>query len=40
VLMFWFIIVPPIFGVICLVEGLVYLTYSDGDFARKYSHRS
>jgi TM2 domain-containing membrane protein YozV len=36
-LLFWTIIVPLVFGTICLIEGLVYLTYSDRDFAIKYS---
>jgi len=40
VLLFWTMFVPLIFGVICLVEGLVYLTYSDGEFARKFGRRS
>lgn len=39
VALFWTIIVPAIFSVICLVEGLVYLTYSDRDFARRYRRR-
>ncbi len=39
-LLFWTIIVLAIFGVTRLVEGLVYLTYSDRDFARKCGRRS
>jgi TM2 domain-containing membrane protein YozV len=37
VLLCWTIIVPFVFFVICLIEGLIYLTYSDSDFAAKYS---
>jgi TM2 domain-containing membrane protein YozV len=36
----WFLIFPPlILSVICLVEGLTYLSYSDEEFARKYAHK-
>ena len=36
---FWTLVVPLVFGVICLIEGLVYLTYSDSAFAQKYRRR-
>ena len=32
----WTVIVPLIFCVICVIEGLVYLTYSDADFTEKF----
>lgn len=35
-LFFWTIIVPVIFEIICLIEGLLYLTYSDSAFAIRY----
>jgi TM2 domain-containing membrane protein YozV len=37
ILLFWTVIVPVIFAIICLIEGLVYLTYKDSDFAEKYA---
>jgi TM2 domain-containing membrane protein YozV len=36
VLLGWTIIVPGVFVVICFIEGIVYLTYNDAEFARKY----
>ena len=36
VLLFWTVVVPVVFGMICLIEGLTYLTLSDADFAEKY----
>lgn len=35
---FWTLFVPVIISVVCLVEGIAYLTYNDADFARKYGH--
>jgi TM2 domain-containing membrane protein YozV/predicted RNA-binding Zn-ribbon protein involved in translation (DUF1610 family) len=40
VFLFWTIVVPLIFLVVTFVEGISYLTYSDADFARKYSRRA
>ena len=37
VVLFVTIIVPFVFAVICLIEGIIYLTYSDADFAEKYA---
>jgi TM2 domain-containing membrane protein YozV len=37
VLLFLTVVVPFVFAVICLIEGIVYLTYSDSDFAEKYA---
>lgn len=37
VLLFWTLIVPAVFFIICVIEGLVYLTYSDSAFAAKYA---
>jgi TM2 domain-containing membrane protein YozV len=36
IFLFWTMYVPIILYVVCLVEGIGYLTYSDTDFARKY----
>jgi TM2 domain-containing membrane protein YozV len=36
VFFFWTIFVPVIISVVCLVEGIAYLTYNDADFSRKY----
>ena len=36
VLFFWTLIVPLVFGVICLIESITYLTYSDQQFAKTY----
>ena len=38
VFLFWTMFVPVVISVVCLIEGIVYLTYSDADFARKYGH--
>ncbi len=35
----WTGVVPVIFLIICLTEGLVYLTYSDIAFAKRYRRR-
>jgi TM2 domain-containing membrane protein YozV len=40
ILLCWTIFVPLTIAVVCLVEGIVYLTYSDADFARKYGPRT
>jgi hypothetical protein len=37
ILLFWTVVVPVVFAIICLIEGLVYLTYTDSDFAEKYA---
>jgi len=34
--LFWTIIVPCIFCTICVIEGIVYLTYKDSEFTEKY----
>lgn len=39
VLLFWTILVPVVFSIICLIEGLVYLSYTDEEFSRKYGRR-
>lgn len=39
VLLFWTIVVPIVFSIICLIEGLVYLSYTDEEFSRKYARR-
>jgi TM2 domain-containing membrane protein YozV len=36
-LLCWAIIVPVVFAFVCLIEGLMYLTYKDSDFAEKYA---
>jgi TM2 domain-containing membrane protein YozV len=36
ILLFWTFIVPIIFSIICLIEGLTYLSYSDVDFVRAF----
>lgn len=36
---FWTVVVPAVFAVICLIEGLVYLSYTDAAFARAYHRR-
>jgi TM2 domain-containing membrane protein YozV len=36
VLLGWTVIVPGIFLVICFIEGIIYLTYNDAEFASKY----
>lgn len=38
-ILFWTIIVPVIFCIICVIEGLVYLSYSDSDFAEEYARK-
>ena len=37
IFLFGTIIVPVVFAFICLIEGIVYLTYKDSDFAEKYA---
>lgn len=37
VLLFWTILVPAIFSIICLIECIVYLTYTDRQFAARYA---
>jgi TM2 domain-containing membrane protein YozV len=37
VFLFWTGIVPAIFLVVCLIEGVVYLTYTDSAFAARYA---
>jgi TM2 domain-containing membrane protein YozV len=37
VFFFWTVIVPLVFAVICLIEGIVYLTYTDRQFASRYA---
>ncbi|MCS7237487.1 MAG: GYF domain-containing protein [Thermoguttaceae bacterium] len=39
VLFWWTIIVPIVLGLVAFVEGIIYLTYSDEGFARKYRRR-
>lgn len=39
VLLFWTIVVPVLFSIICLIEALVYLSYTDEEFSRKYGRR-
>ena len=36
VLFFWTLIVPLVFGVICLIESITYLMYSDEQFVKTY----
>ncbi|MEN6449923.1 MAG: DUF4339 domain-containing protein [Thermoguttaceae bacterium] len=40
ILLCWTIIVPVVIGIVCLIEGICYLTYSDSDFARRYGRQS
>ena len=40
VLLCWTLIVPLIFSTICFIEGIVYLTYSDRKFTKKYGHQT
>ena len=35
----WTLVVPLVFGVICLIEGCGYLAQSDSDFAQRYGQR-
>jgi hypothetical protein len=37
ILLFWTVIVPLVFAVVCLIEGIIYLTYKDSDFAERYA---
>lgn len=37
ILLFWTVIVPVVFAVICLIEGIMYLTYKDSEFAERYA---
>jgi TM2 domain-containing membrane protein YozV len=37
ILFCWTIIVPLVFTLICFIEGIIYLTYTDSDFAEKYA---
>jgi TM2 domain-containing membrane protein YozV len=37
ILFFWTVIVPVVFAIICLIEGIIYLTYTDSGFAEKYA---
>ena len=40
VLRFWTVIVPVVFYVITIIEGLMYLSCSDEEFAEKYGRRA
>ncbi len=37
ILLSWTLVVPLIFGIVCFIEGIMYLTCSDEEFARKYA---
>ena len=37
ILLFWTVVVPLVFAFVCLVEGIMYLSFRDDDFAGKYA---
>ena len=39
VLLCWTVIVPVVFAIVCLIEGIMYLTYKDSDFAQRFARQ-